>query len=50
VDQFGQRSEEDFGFQEAVKEYPQEEPRTPVPEDRSLGESSIPLMSEWIHQ
>jgi hypothetical protein len=37
VDQFGQRSEEDFGFQEAVKEYPHEEPRTPIPEDRSLG-------------
>jgi hypothetical protein len=50
VDQFGQRSEEDFGFQEAVREYPHEEPRTPVPEDRSLGESSIPLTSEWIHQ
>jgi hypothetical protein len=33
-----------------VREYPHEEPRTPVPEDRSLGESSIPLTSEWIHQ
>jgi hypothetical protein len=50
VDQFGQRSEEDFGFQEAVKEYPHKEPRIPIPEDRSLGESSIPLTSEWIHQ
>jgi hypothetical protein len=50
VDQFGWRSEEDFGFQEAVKEYPHEEPKTPIPEDRSLGESSVPLTSEWIHQ
>jgi hypothetical protein len=50
VDQFGWRSEEDFGFQEAVKEYPHEEPRTPIPEDRSLGESSVHLTSEWIHQ
>jgi hypothetical protein len=50
VDQFGRRSEEDFGFQEAVKEYPHEEPKTPIPEDRSLGESSVPLTSEWIHQ
>jgi hypothetical protein len=50
VDQFGRRSEEDFGFQEAVKEYPHEEPKTPIPEDRSLGESSVPLTAEWIHQ
>jgi hypothetical protein len=50
VDQFGQRSKEDFGFHEAVREYPHEEPTTQVPEDRSLGESSIPLTSEWIHQ
>jgi hypothetical protein len=50
VDQFGRRSEEDFGFQEAVKEYPQEEPKTPIPEDRSLGETSVPLTSEWIQQ
>jgi hypothetical protein len=50
VDQFGRRSEEDFGFQEAVKEYPHKEPKTPIPEDRSLGESSVPLTSEWIHQ
>jgi hypothetical protein len=50
VDQFGRRSEEDFGFQEAVKEYPHEEPKTPIPEDRSLGESSVPLTSEWIRQ
>jgi hypothetical protein len=50
VDQFGQRSEEDFGFQEAVKEYPHEEPKTPIPEDRSLGKSRIPLTSAWIHQ
>jgi hypothetical protein len=50
VDLFGWRSEEDFGFQEAVKEYPQEEPKTPIPEDRSLGESSVPLTSEWIRQ
>jgi hypothetical protein len=50
VDQFGKRLEEDFGFQEVVKEYPHEEPRIPIPEDRSLGESSIPLTSEWIHQ
>jgi hypothetical protein len=50
LDQFGQRSEEDFGFQDAVREYPYEEPRTPVPEDRSLGELSIPLTFEWIHQ
>jgi hypothetical protein len=33
-----------------VKEYPHEEPKTPIPEDRSLGESSVPLTSEWIHQ
>jgi hypothetical protein len=50
VDQFGRRSEEGFGFQEAVKEYPHEEPKTPIPEDRSLGESSVPLTSDWIHQ
>jgi hypothetical protein len=50
VDQFGQRSEEDFGFQEAVMEYPHKDPKTPIPEDRSLGESSVPLTSEWIHQ
>jgi hypothetical protein len=50
VDQFGRRSEEDFGFQEAVKEYPHEEPKSPIPEDRSLGESSVPLMADWIHQ
>jgi hypothetical protein len=50
VDQFGQRLEEDFGFKDAVREYTHEEPRTPVPEDRSLGESSILLTSEWIHQ
>jgi hypothetical protein len=50
VDQFGWRSEEDFGFQEAVKEYPHEEPKIPIPEDRSLGESSVPLTTEWIHQ
>jgi hypothetical protein len=50
VDQFGRRSEEDFGFQEAVKEYPHEEPKTPIPEDRSLGESSVPLTTKWIHQ
>jgi hypothetical protein len=50
VDQFGRRSEEDFGFQEAVKEYLQEEPKTPIPEDRSLGESSVLLTSEWIQQ
>jgi hypothetical protein len=50
VDQSGQRSEEDFGFQKAVKEYPHKEPKTPIPEDRSLGESSVPLTSEWIHQ
>jgi hypothetical protein len=50
VDQFGWRSEEDFGFQDVVKEYPHEEPKTPIPEDRSLGESSVPLTSKWIHQ
>jgi hypothetical protein len=50
VDHFGRRSEEDFGFQEAVKEYPQEEPKAPIPEDRSLGESSVPLTTEWIQQ
>jgi hypothetical protein len=50
VDQFGRRSEEDFGFREAVKEYPHEEPKTPIPEDRSLGESSVPLTIGWIHQ
>jgi hypothetical protein len=50
VDQFGQGSEEDFGFQEAVKEYLHEEPKTLIPEDRFLGESSVPLTAEWIHQ
>jgi hypothetical protein len=50
MDQFGRRSEEDFGFQEAVKEYPHEELKIPIPEDRSLGESSVPLTSEWIRQ
>jgi hypothetical protein len=33
-----------------VKEYLHEEPKTPIPEDRSLGESSVPLTSEWIRQ
>jgi hypothetical protein len=50
VDQFGRRSKEDFGFQEAVKEYPHEEPKSPILEDRSLGESSVPLTAEWVHQ
>jgi len=51
VDQFEHETESTFGFSEAVVEHFPEGIRQAQTEDRSLGESSIPLTADWIaHQ
>jgi len=48
VDLFEYQSKESYGFFDAVLEHVSEEIPEPVLEDRSLGESSVPLTVEWI--
>ena len=48
VDPFEYQSKSNYGFSNAVLEHVPEEIPEPVLEDRSLGESSVPLTAEWI--
>jgi hypothetical protein len=50
IKHFEQQVEEDYGFEDALLKYLREEVKVPATEDRSLGESNIPLTKEWIHQ
>jgi hypothetical protein len=49
VDQFEHETESNFGFSDAVLEHLPEGNQQPPMEDRSLGESNVPLTSEWIN-
>jgi len=48
IDPFKYQSESNYGFSNAVLEHVPEEILEPFLEDLSLGESSVPLTSEWI--
>ena len=50
VDPFEYQSETSYGFSNAVIEQVPEDIPEPVLEDRSLGESNVPLTAEWIAQ